>query len=110
MVTNAVLSPGLKMIIIGGFLLFPREQMENGVLSIFEHLLWVFKLFEDYSVNDKVCSLMSLHCPKNNLNFCIKTKFVMAGADARVYAQLLFTYCTVYSVQCTYIWPRVQKF
>ena len=53
------------MIIRGGFLLFPREQMENGVLLFFVDFFMVSFLFkslnqsEDSTVNDKVCSNVS---------------------------------------------------
>ena len=66
--------------------------MENGVLLFFVDFVCCFFMVtflfkslnqsEDSTVNDKVCSLMSLHCPKDNLNLCINTQLVTVGADS----------------------------
>ena len=47
-------------------------------------------------------TMHSAHCPKNNLNLCIKPEPVTFGADATVCLQYIYT-CTVreYTVYCT---------
>ena len=49
--------------------------------------------------------LVSTHCPKNNLNLCIKTVPFADGASWSTYSCVQdIQYCTVYIVHCTVLY------
>ena len=61
--------------------------------------------YADIIVKDPVTS----HCPKINLNLCIKTQPVMAGADATIYwflysVQLFTQKQNIYHCICSELW------